>query len=372
MTSTREQLKEAYRLIRQDQPQEAQQLLRPILDAEPQNVHAWWLLAYSVDDPYEVRDALQKVLEIDPNYSNAPKAREMLQALDEQFFAAGVEPAGDQYADDYVSVSDDELAGAFERVEAPGPGYDNEYAVDESFFVGDDLIDSDESLALFEHEDTAQAGEFFAGEADDELDLDDTVGSSAAVVEVGDADEDIAAAEEHAARRAGGRGCVRVTLLLVLIVAVAIAGFLLLTRDTGSDLEDPGALTEVALDAPGIAEVLQATEAELAAAGIGPERKVFVASTALGNTLIAEFCQEPVSDMAQNIALAMHTVAQNGAAVSDAVDAVGISITRCDADTHDTLYRAIAPMSDVQSYLRGASGDTETDWIDFQRKWQKS
>lgn len=371
MTSTREQLKEAYRLIRQDQPQEAQQLLRPILDAEPENVHAWWLLAYSVDDPYEVRDALKKVLELDPDYSNAPKAREMLQALEEQFFAAGVEPASDRYADEYASISDDELEGAFERVEAHGPGYDDEYTVDESFFAGDDLIDSDESLALFEHDDDAPAGEFFAGEADDEPDLDDTL-DSAAVVEVGDADEDIAAAEERTARRAGGRGCVRIVLLLALIIAVAVAGFLLLTRDDDSDLKDPGALTEVTLDSPGLAEALQATEADLATVGIGPERKVYVASTGLGNTLVAEFCQEPAADMSQNIALAMHAVAQNSASIADAVDAVGVSITRCNAETYDTLYRAIAPMNDVQNYLRGASGDTETDWIEFQRQWQKS
>lgn len=371
MTSTREQLKEVYRLIRQDQPQEAQQLLRLILDAEPQNVHAWWLLAYSVDDPYEVRDALKKVLEIDPNYSNAPKAREMLQALEEQFFAAGVEPAGDQYADEYGSISNDELEGAFEHVEAHGPGYGGEYTVDEAFFAGDDLIDSDESLTLFEQEDDSSADEFFAGEADDEPDLDDTF-SSAAVVEADTADEDIATAEERTARHTGGRGCVRIALLLVLIVVVAIAGFLLLTRDTGSDLEDPGVLTEVTLDSPGITEALQATEADLAVVGIGPERRVYVASTALGNTLIAEFCQEPASDIAQNIALAMRTVAQNGAAISDAVDAVGISITRCNAETYDTLYRAIAPMNDVQNYLRGVSGDTETAWIEFQRQWRKS
>ncbi len=82
MTTTRELLKEAYRLIRRDQPELARDILRPILEDEPENAHAWWLLAYSVDDPHEVREALTKVLEIDPGYTNADKAREMLAALE--------------------------------------------------------------------------------------------------------------------------------------------------------------------------------------------------------------------------------------------------------------------------------------------------
>ncbi len=66
MDDTREQLRRAYRYIRHDRTQEAQQILRPLLEREPDNVHAWWLLAHAVTDPEEIRYALTRVLTLDP------------------------------------------------------------------------------------------------------------------------------------------------------------------------------------------------------------------------------------------------------------------------------------------------------------------
>jgi hypothetical protein len=77
-------LQRAYQLIKENKPEEAEALLIPGLLADPENVDAWWLMAYAVEDPNEVREALNKVLELDPLYSQAPKAREMLAQLDAQ------------------------------------------------------------------------------------------------------------------------------------------------------------------------------------------------------------------------------------------------------------------------------------------------
>ncbi|HVO70790.1 MAG TPA: tetratricopeptide repeat protein, partial [Aggregatilineaceae bacterium] len=85
MSGTQDELKRAYNFIKHDQTDEAQAVLRPILAQEPENVHAWWLLAHALTDPGEIRDALTKVITLDPNYPNAPKARELLAQLDQHY-----------------------------------------------------------------------------------------------------------------------------------------------------------------------------------------------------------------------------------------------------------------------------------------------
>ena len=76
--STHEELKRAYTLIKQEQIDEARAILRPIVLNEPENVDAWWLLANAAVEPAEARESLIQVLRLDPDYANAPKAREML------------------------------------------------------------------------------------------------------------------------------------------------------------------------------------------------------------------------------------------------------------------------------------------------------
>ena len=55
MSESRKELERAFKLIKRDETEEAQQIIRPILDREPENVDAWWLLAYAVTEPREVR-----------------------------------------------------------------------------------------------------------------------------------------------------------------------------------------------------------------------------------------------------------------------------------------------------------------------------
>ncbi len=83
--SSRKELERAFKLIKRDQTDEALSILRPIVVEEPDNVHAWWLLAYAETEPRTVREALVKVLSLDPDYANAPKAREMLEKLNDEF-----------------------------------------------------------------------------------------------------------------------------------------------------------------------------------------------------------------------------------------------------------------------------------------------
>ncbi len=71
--STRQQLQQAYDLIKANRKSEAQALLMPILKADEDNANAWWLLANALSDPAEIREALEYVLRLRPGDAKAQK-----------------------------------------------------------------------------------------------------------------------------------------------------------------------------------------------------------------------------------------------------------------------------------------------------------
>jgi hypothetical protein len=75
-------LTRAYELIEEGKSEEARALIEPIIEAEPSNADAWWILAHAVSDPTKARQALQNVLKLNPSY---PGANELLSILNEQY-----------------------------------------------------------------------------------------------------------------------------------------------------------------------------------------------------------------------------------------------------------------------------------------------
>lgn len=65
------QLSQAYELIESDRALEAQAILKPLLNEEPDNADLWWLYAHAVDDETEAQRALNNVLRINPDYDGA-------------------------------------------------------------------------------------------------------------------------------------------------------------------------------------------------------------------------------------------------------------------------------------------------------------
>jgi hypothetical protein len=78
-------LNRAYELIEADRLDEAQNLLKPILDNDPDNADAWWLYAHAVTDPDSARTALNNVTRLEPGY---PGASDLLETLDEKYPAS--------------------------------------------------------------------------------------------------------------------------------------------------------------------------------------------------------------------------------------------------------------------------------------------
>lgn len=75
-------LAQAHAYIEAGNLEDAENLIRSLLEQEPDNTDAWWLLAHSVRDSDAAREALFQVLRLDPNDQ---QARSLLSALDERF-----------------------------------------------------------------------------------------------------------------------------------------------------------------------------------------------------------------------------------------------------------------------------------------------
>lgn len=75
-------LAQAHACIESGNLEDAENLLRSLLEQEPDNTDAWWLLAHSVRDAAAAREALDQVLRLDPNDQ---QALSLLSALDDRF-----------------------------------------------------------------------------------------------------------------------------------------------------------------------------------------------------------------------------------------------------------------------------------------------
>ena len=75
-------LAQAHSYIEAGNLEDAENLIRSLLEQDPDNTDAWWLLAHSVRDDRSAREALGQVLRLDPNDQ---QARSLLAALDERF-----------------------------------------------------------------------------------------------------------------------------------------------------------------------------------------------------------------------------------------------------------------------------------------------
>jgi hypothetical protein len=379
MSGTQDELKRAYNFIKHDQTDEAQAILRPILAQEPENVHAWWLMAHALTDPGEIRDALTKVITLDPNYSNAGKARQLLAQLDEQYPQAAAAPAifEEAVVDEGVFVAgpvEEEEASAFweEPFESAFPTQE-----ETPFLVGEQFPDLDEDMFATEGE--SEAGAVFAAPAQPgaatESDLRamfEFQPESGTVV-----DEGVEAAREEKAARRRGRGgrLLRLVVgpLVVLVVAAIVVAALILGGGTKAQA-DPGRLKVLALAAEpaNIQNALDAAKGELAAVNLGTEGQVVVAESSLGQTLFVEFCAQPSPDLPPLIAQGMDIAARQARAVEGTLPAVGVSIDLCSGEKRDNLYRAFVSTADAIRYLNGDLGQGEVGAASFQALWKTS
>lgn len=90
-------LRKAYSHIENDEREKAQEILAPLLEDDANNAHLWWVYTHAVQDASIGQAALERVLEIDPQY---PGARELkadvleAQSKDPDLIALGAGESG--------------------------------------------------------------------------------------------------------------------------------------------------------------------------------------------------------------------------------------------------------------------------------------
>ncbi|MBP8973517.1 MAG: hypothetical protein KBH93_06540 [Anaerolineae bacterium] len=387
MNEMREQLERAYRYIKHDHTAEAEQILRSLLDEDSENVHAWWLLAHAQTDSDEIRHSLNRVLELDPNYPNAHKARELLDALESRFPTPADLEALAFFTDDRAPLPQEEalVEGTFTP---PAPVYES--------FEEESVPELDEVYLVEEEDEAARAAEL-AASADPFRDLEQDllsvgaeseenadVDSADLLAALGDDDVDLEALlrleesseEEGSApqaprRRSGRRRRWGVLAFLVLIVIAVAALWGLFLREEDGARQDPGPLTVLPVEDVAVASVLQTLNSQLETAGLGQDYRAVVANSDLGKTLYVEFCAEPSRALADTITKGMQLVAQQAPQAAGQVDAVGVWINRCQAVPQDTLFHAEVALETAQRYMSGELGTGEIGLASFQALWNR-
>jgi hypothetical protein len=374
MSGTQDELKRAYNFIKHDQTDEAQAILRPILAQEPENVHAWWLLAHALTDPGEIRDALTNVITLDPNYSNAGKARELLAQLDEHYpkeveFPGFEEAIADEGVFATGLVEEEEASSFWEEP------LDSAFQAPEEtpFLTGEQFPELGEDF--FAAEEESEAGTVFAATpppgAPSESDLRSLFEFHA---EAGTVDEGAEAAREEKAARRRGRGgrLLRLTAGALFIVAVVVILVAVVTLGGSKAKADPGPLKVLTAESENVQNALSGAKGELMAANLGSEEQVIVAESALGQTLFVEFCAQPTPDLPQLVAQGMDIAARQARSITDTLPAVGVSVDLCKGETRDNLYRAFVSTAEAIRYMDGDLGQGEVGAASFQALWKTS
>ncbi len=367
MSESRKQLERAFKLIKKDKTDEALSILRPILAEEPENAHAWWLLAYAETDPVEVRRALLTMLRLDPNYSNAPKARDMLVKLNQEY-----PPSSEEIAmfPELAPEEDELLLDVFEPVS--------------SFAEADTFAQED----IFAPVDLPEEGaNFFANDPFGELETDPFAADQTQAnvkaekksrrgqpvtelqfEEVLD-DETLAAREEQAGRRRGRGRRIRLMLFALVVLAAAVGVIVLVLQqdeDETTTAADPGDLKLVEIDSPTVTNVVQTAGTQLTS-WLPGNNEIVLAESELGKTFYVRICGQVDPTLPDGINAGMQLASQQAAQLEGEVDAVGVSVESCINEKHDTLYRAVVSTEDAVRYQSG-----ELSWAEYQRRWTKA
>jgi hypothetical protein len=381
MSNTQKELERAYSLIKRDKTEDALRILRPIIEDDPENVHAWWLVAYAATEPHEVREALVKVLRIDPNYANAPKARDMLEKLNQEYPPDAAELAmypelqtdlSPTFADEaaFFNESPFELDTSLEELTPLEP----EEPFAEDLFGAVDLPPIQEDIFAVEDpfaevpeapvEIEARARGKKAPAATDKaraqrimLDLEPEVLD----------DETLATREELAIRRRGRGRRLLLTIagLAAILLVVVVALALISSQNDEDEVADFTNLAAIDLEGDPLGAVRAEMESALRTANLGEDSRAVLADSDLGDTLYVDYCGSPSPTLPQQIAQGMEIAAQKAPSIQANAKAIGVNVRTCGTDASDTLYRAVVSVEDATRYLNG-----ELSWEEFQSRWE--
>ncbi len=341
-------LEQAYDLIQQERLEEAIAILQPILLSEPTNADAWWLWANAVEEPDDARQALQKVLELNPDHA---QARQLLEQLDQLY--APVEEAETasfffgESADFEDLLADTDVQESVETVEAdtvrvpeavpeapPPPPAEEIPRIQE---LGREEAGGTPALDL---------GSFLASEEgfppfEEEMpDFGDTASAGLA-------------AEGRAVKQPRRRPILRTVLLVVLLIVVILAGAVLinLNRPVTPAAPPPAEETPVLSVAMQTALEAAASAANARSELLGGSATAQLEARIGGAVLVIRVCRPAGTDLTLAMGVAMEAAANSSILVQDEVAAVGADLVNCARD--DVLMRALVPIDQAVAYASG-------------------
>lgn len=326
-------LQAAFDLIEKGELEQAQIALAPLLETENDNPDLWWIYAHAAVDSQSGLQALDRVLQLDPDY---PGARELREQADLARSGAAPTTASAQADDDEPGDIDDweDLQPDVERTaQNRRIGRSLTLAVAAVLVIIVGLL-----LVLSDEVDIAFLTALIAPSPPPQI----TVIS----VSTETADSPTAAPTEDAAI-------------------------------TPTEIDESPTVAPTETESPTLAP----TETEIPAAA--PETAAFITLvsdamanveidetasgfriTALGNTLVFHVCAVPGPQFQTRLGSVMNAVASLDASVPENAEAIAVSLLNC-AD-EDATPRAVGVERDmIQSYA-----NEEIDARDFQRSWQ--
>ena len=324
-------LQAAFDLIEKGELEQAQIALAPLLETEPDNPALWWIYAHAVTDSQSGLQAIDRVLQLDPDY---PGARELREQAD---LARPAATASVQADDDEPGDIDDweDLQPAVERTAQNRKiGRGLALAVAAALIIAAGLL-----LVLSDEVDIAFLTALIAPSPPPQI----------AVISVSTetADSPTAAPTEDAAV-------------------------------TPTEINESPTLAPTKTESPTPAP----TETEIPEAA-APETVAFITLvsgamsnieidetdsgfriTELGNTLVFHVCAVPGPQFQTRLGSVMNAVASLDASIPENAEAIAVSLVNC-AD-EDAVPRAVGvERGIIQSYA-----NEEIDARDFQRSWQ--
>jgi hypothetical protein len=330
MSVQREQaLSRAFELIEADQLQEAQDILKPILDTDKDNPDVWWLYAHAVTDPETARIALSYVQRLNPNY---PQVDELIDALESRsdegtrgITALDKEPS---FLPPPIPSTLPGMAAADLDLDDDEPDFPDDEADEVPFFQRPLFLLAFGALIFI---------------------------IIAALVILRPPPEQ------------EGIGPTGTTLIATSQDVSVEASPTLEITPTSTTEAVIGATVEAEVtdDGSGVStgeEDFSGLYAALTSLNVA-ESGISIAQTSLGNTLIARVCTEAGPALRQALPAVIMTLAREASALAGEFEAIGANMSDCSNDT--TLLMVGAFAEDAQAFADGSLSDAE-----FQARWQ--
>lgn len=334
-------LSQAYELIEADKLDEAQNLLKPLLDTHKDDPDLWWLYAHAVTDKTTAKHALQQVLRIDPAYQSAAVLIQRLEGL-----SASPEASPDQAASSTMPEPDflpdlPEVMPA--EWEAASKTSEFDFISDEIAEVGIEGLEDEDDFESMLDDDAGRAGR---------------------------------------PRPAFRRRALLTMSLLGILVFIGIIAIALLTsqspaeqlappQSADNDLTPADQQATVTLESPSVSAEGRTGEVsdyanyyEALKSLAVKENGIATTNTALGNTLVAQICTLPGPEMRQALPQAMDALAGAAEDALPSADAVGVDLLDCSDGDRKLLFIGVQ-LSDALAYARG-----EITAAEFSARWK--